>query len=91
MNIKISREKLTPQQKARLEEAESNASLNADTKSRNQEIVSKIRDNDISLSEELAIHRKAIRLLLAKLGLNDSEFDEYDSLVEKIKSETLTN
>lgn len=52
---------------------------------------SKIRDNDISLSEELAIHRKAIALILAKFGLNDSEFAEYDSLVEKIKSETLLN
>lgn len=91
MNIKINHEKLTPQQKARLEEAESNANLNADSKTRNQEIVSKIRDNDISLSEELAIHRKALRLILTRLGINDSEFEEYDALVERIKSETLTN
>jgi hypothetical protein len=91
MNIKINREKLTPQQKARLEEAESNANLNADSKSRNQEIVSKIRDNDISLSEELAIHRKALRIILTRLGINDGEFEEYDALVERIKSETLTN
>ena len=91
MNIKITHGKLTPQEKARLEEVKSNANLNADTKSRNQEIVSKIRDNGISMSEELAIHRKALKLILAKLGINDSEFDEYDSLVEKIKSETLTN
>lgn len=44
-----------------------------------------------TLTEEIAIHRKALRKILDKLGIEDGEFDKYDSFVEahkeKVKSE----
>lgn len=44
-----------------------------------------------TLTEELAIHRKALRKILDKLGIEDEEFDKYDAFVEahknKVKNE----
>ena len=46
---------------------------------------------DYTLTEELAIHRKAIKKILDKLEISDEEFDKYDTFVEahkeKVKEE----
>lgn len=46
---------------------------------------------DYTLTEELAIHRKAIKKILDKLEIADEEFDKYDAFVEahkeKVKSD----
>lgn len=61
-----------------------------DTDAKSLAINEWVRKN-YTLTEELAIHRKALRKILDKLGIEDEEFDKYDAFVEahkdKVKNE----
>lgn len=46
-----------------------------------------IKDKKYDLNEELAIHRKAIKKILDTLGIEDTEFEEYNRVCESAKVE----
>ena len=85
--IKIRRSKLSVAEKGRLENAEVAIEMNGDSDSYSQQVVQKIREKEISPSVEFAIHRKAIKAILDKLGITDEEFETYNTLVENAKKD----
>ena len=46
-----------------------------------------IKSKKYDLNEELAIHRKAIKKILDTLGIEDTEFEEYNNVCESAKVE----
>lgn len=51
------------------------------------EVNAGIRENGISLYEEIAILRKTVALLCDRIGLDNNQFSSYNSLAESIKAE----
>lgn len=89
MKIKTIEERLSAlEQRAGAEGA--NVAKVTDTDAKSLAINDWVRKN-YALTEELAIHRKALRKILDKLGIEDEEFNKYDAFVEahkdKVKNE----
>lgn len=77
--------KKTPGEIAKEQNLKASVELLKDLNSYEENIHTGIKEKGISLSQELAILRKAVKKILDNLGIVDEEFEEYNKIAEEVK------
>lgn len=83
--IKIKRTNLTPAELAKIDNLNANADMNLEHDTYGKNVVKNLRDENITLCHELAVHRELLKLLSDKVGVTLESFDELNKKVNEAK------
>lgn len=85
MNVIIQHTSLTESEVANNDNNKSNISLNLENDEYGSEVVRLLREQNITLCHELAVHRELLLKIVTHLGIEDAEFEELNRKVNEAK------
>lgn len=82
---KLKHTNLSPSEIASIDNLHANTNLNLEHDNYSSEVVRLLREEDITLCHELAVHREVLTLIINQIGITHEEFEELCKKVKEAK------